>query len=210
MAETDDAYTLVSDARHPMEIVYADYANSMKSLDNSARMETVRTGKIAYSASAKKTYKAEVDSLMGKLNDAKLNTIRERTAQRLANAEIQKKKKAGQLVDNGDIKKASQRALTKYRQEVGSITRKKRNILITDREWEAIQAGAISENKLKQILDNTDVSELRARATPRTGSTLSPAKVNRIKSMRNSNYSLSEIASALGVSTTTVSSYLKE
>jgi hypothetical protein len=37
MAETDDARTLVSAARHPMELVYADYANSMKSLANQAR-----------------------------------------------------------------------------------------------------------------------------------------------------------------------------
>ena len=109
----------------------------------------------------------------------------------------------------GDIKKASQQALTKYRSEVGSISRKDRSIKITDREWEAIQAGAISENKLKQILDNTNIDDLRQRATPRTSNSLSTAKVNRIKAMSASNYSLNDIAKALGVSPSTVSKYLK-
>ena len=214
MAETDDAYTLVSDAKHPMEIVYADYANSMKSLANKARIEMLNTGKIAYSASAKATYKTEVNSLMTKLNTALLNTTRERAAQRMANAEVQAKKlsiesQTGQKMKPGDIKKASQQALSRYRTEVGSVSRRERSIKITDKEWEAIQAGAISENKLRQILDNTDIDDLRARATPRSTTTLSSAKINRIKAMSNSNYSLNEIAQALGVSTSTISKYLK-
>ena len=209
MAEADDATELVSDARHPMEMVYADYANSMKALANRARKEMVSTGKIEYSSTAKATYQPEVDSLMAKLNTALLNTTRERAAQRKANAEVEAKKQANPDMKPGDVKKASQQALTKYRNDVGSIARSKRSIKITDREWEAIQAGAISESKLKQILNNTDVDNLRQRATPRNTTTLSTGKINKIKAMSNSNYSLSEIAAALGVSTSTVSNYLK-
>ena len=112
-------------------------------------------------------------------------------------------------MEKKDIKKASQQALSKYRSEVGSVARSKRSIKITDREWEAIQAGAISENKLKQILDNTDVDNLRQRATPRTSTTLNTAKVNRIKALSASGKTLREIADTLGVSTSTVSEYLK-
>ena len=109
-----------------------------------------------------------------------------------------------------EIKKASQQALSKYRVEVGSVSRRNRSIQITDREWEAIQAGAISENKLIKILNNSDTDALRQRATPRGSSTnLSQAKVNKIKSMNASNYSLSEIAKSLGISTSTVSKYLR-
>ena len=86
---------------------------------------------------------------------------------------------------------------------------KKRNIDITDREWEAIQAGAVSENTLKRILKNADVDKLRARATPRATSTLSTAKINKIKQLDKSNYTLSQIADMMGVSTSTVSKYLK-
>ena len=209
MAETDDAMTLVSDAKHPMELVYADYANSMKKLANKARKEMVNTGKIAYSKSAKSIYQEEVKSLNEKLNTALLNTTKERAAQRKANAEVAIKKSADPNMSKSDIKKASQQALTKYRASVGSVSRKDRNINITDKEWEAIQAGAVSENTLTKILNNTDTDKLRQRATPRTTNTLSTAKINRIKAMNSSNYSLSEIANALGVSTSTVSNYLK-
>ena len=208
MAETDDAYTLVSTARHPMEIVYADYANSMKALANRARKELVTTGKIEYSKAAAETYKDEVKSLNDKVKNALLNTTRERAAQRKANAEVQEKLKAGQIEKN-DTKKTGQRALTKYRQMFGSISRKNRNIDISDREWEAIQAGAISENRLKQILNNADTAKLRQLATPRSTTSVSAAKASRIRQMRNSNYTLSEIASQLNLSPTTVSKYLK-
>ena len=208
MAETDDAYTLVSNARNPKELAYADYANSMKALANQARIDVANTGKIAYSKNAADTYRTEVTSLMDKLRDAELNRTRERAAQRMANYEVNSKLKSGQI-DKDDVKKASQRALTKYRQEVGSISRKKRNIPITDREWAAIQAGAISESKLKRILNNADVDSLRARAMPKQTNTLSDAKVNKIKSMSASNYSIGDIAEALGVSKSTVSKYLK-
>ena len=209
MADTDDAYSLVSTSRHPKEIVYADYANDMKALANKARLEMVGTGKIAYSATAKATYKDEVKSLDSKLNTALLNRTRERAAQRMANAEVNAKKQANSDMKPDEIKKASQQALTKYRNEVGSVSRDKRSIKISDREWEAIQAGAISENKLKQILDNTDVDNLRQRATPRATTSLSTAKIAKAKAMRSSNYTLVEIAKALGVSTSTVSNALK-
>lgn len=206
MGEATDAYSLISKADTPMERTYADYANKMKSLANSARKEMMSTGKIEYSSSAKSTYQTEVDSLLSKLNNALLNAPRERRAQLLANVEVANKKKENENMKPGDIKKAGQQALTKYRSSVGA---KRNPIKITDKEWEAIQAGAISENVLTKILNNTDVDNLRERATPRSTNTLSQAKVNKIKAMRNSNYTLQEIAKALGVSTSTVSSYLK-
>lgn len=213
MAETDDAYTLLSDARHPMEIVYADYANSMKSLANKARLEMVNTGKIEYDKSAKKTYQKEVDSLMAKLNNAELNTTKERAAQRLANVAIESKlseaKASGTEMKKSDIKKIGQQALSRYRTEVGSIARRERSIDITDREWEAIQAGAISESKLKRILNNTDIDKLRERATPRSaGKQLSQAQINRIKAL-SATYTIGQIADKLNVSTSVVSKYLK-
>lgn len=214
MAETDDAYTLVSKYRHTMELVYADYANDMKSLGNRARIEMVNTGKIPYSSAAKKTYAAEVKSLMDKLDNSDLNKIKERSAQRKANAEISTKKKAyfeanGEELKGETLRKLSQQALNKYRQEVGSISRRDRNIEITDKEWEAIQAGAISENTLKRILAATDIDKLRQRATPKLVNTLSQAQINRAKAMAASNYTLDDIAKKLGVSPSTISKHLR-
>ena len=150
-----------------------------------------------------------MESLEKKLNEALKNAPRERLAQIKANADIKSKTASNPKMEKKDIKKASQQALTRYRTEVGSVARSKRSIVITDREWSAIQAGAISENKLKQILANTDVDSLRQRATPRSYNSLSTAKVNRIKSLSASGKTISEIANVVGVSTSTVSDYLK-
>lgn len=203
MAETRDAYLLSSGT--PQEEAYAEYANTMKSLANQARKEMVSTGKIAYSASAKATYQEEVDSLSAKLNVALMNAPRERQAQVIANASVAAKKQDNPDMTNGEIKKANQQALTAARASVGA---RRETIKVTDKEWEAIQAGAISENKLTQIINNVDIDDLRQRATPRASTELSTAKVNKITSMNASGYSTAEIAEALGVSTSTVSKYL--
>jgi DNA-binding CsgD family transcriptional regulator len=209
MAEALDARDLISEANTPMERLYADYANSMKSLANQARKEMMATGNLKTDPSAKATYKAEYDSLMAKLNTAQVNAVRERAALRKANAVINEKIASNPDMKKSDLKKERQRATTAARAEVGSISRKDRNIKITDREWEAIQAGAITEHKLKQILDNADIDELRSRATPRNNNTLSEAKVNRIKAMSNSNYTNEQIANALGISPSSVAKCLK-
>lgn len=204
MAEAKDARTLSSGT--PQEEAYADYANKMKALGNQARKVMVNTGKIEYSSSAKAVYQNEVDSLMAKLNIALKNAPRERQAQTMANAVVNAKKQANPDMKSGEIKKVSQQALTAARASVGA---KRETIKITDREWDAIQAGAISENKLIQIINNVDIDNLRKRATPRATTSLSSAKINMISSMKASGYSTSEIAERLGVSTSTVSNYLK-
>ena len=214
MAETDDAHTLVSAAKHPMELVYADYANSMKALANRARKEMLAAGNLNYDPQAKKIYQTEVDSLMARLNEAEKNTVRERQAARLTNAEVSAKKKqaeaAGNELSAKEIRKLNQQALTKYRQQVGSVSRRERSLKISDREWEAIQAGAITENKLKRILANADADELRQRATPRDSRAISTAQSNRIKNMNaTGNYTIAEIADQLGLSASTVKKYLK-
>ena len=208
MAETDDAYSLVSPAQHSMELLYADYANSMKALGNKARLEMVATGNIKYDKNVKKVYQKEYDSLMNKLNNAELNRTRERQALRMANHTVQEKIKSGQI-EKKDSKKVGTQALTKYREKYGTVSRRDRNILITDKEWEAIQAGAVNETTLKRILNNADVDDLRQRATPKTVNTLSTAQVARIKAYAASNYSIAEIAKKMGKSPSTIAKYMK-
>ena len=209
MAETDNAYSLVSSAKHPMEMVYADYANSMKNLANKARIESANTGKIAYSKSANNAYKEEVRSLKEKLNAALLNNPREREAQRIANAKIARIKEEAPDMKKSDIKKASQRELNKARTQVGSVSRRNREIDITDNEWKAIQAGAVSENILKNILNNSNIDKLRERATPRgKKNALSDSQIIRMKAL-SASYTIAQIADKMGISPSTVSKYLK-
>ncbi|MFR0886271.1 MAG: helix-turn-helix domain-containing protein [Lachnospira eligens] len=208
MAETDDANTLVSTHRHPMELVYADYANAMKDMANKARIAIADTGKVAYSREAKSKYEGEVKSLLEKLNNAEKNAVRERAAQRIANANINEKLEANPDMKAKDKKKVSQQALSKARLEVGSVKRRDRNIVITDNEWEAIQAGAVSETILKRILNNSDPDSLRAKAMPKESSALSDVKIARIKAM-SASYTIAQIADKLGYSTSTISKALK-
>lgn len=206
MAETRDAMTLVSEARTPAELAYAKYANQMKSLANQARREMMATGKIAYSTSARNAYKGEVDDLMTQLNEALLNAPRERQAQVMANAKVAAKRQDNPDMTKAELKKERQRALASSRAAVGAG---RKLVKISDRQWKAIQAGAISENVLKQILDNSDMDVVKQLAMPRTTTKLTPAKIAKLKSMYESgNYTTRQIAQSLGISNSTVSRYL--
>ncbi len=140
------------------------------------------------------------------MNVALKNAPRERQAQVIANAVVKAKRQDNPGMTKAEIKKASQQALTAARNQVGA---KRTPIEITDKEWEAIQAGAISESRLTRIINHTDIDKLRQLATPRATTTLTAAKQNKITSMNASGYTIAEIADALGVSTSTVSKYLK-
>lgn len=165
----------------------------------------VTTGRIKYDASAKEVYANEVASLTAKLNTALMNAPRERHAQVIAKSVVDAKRKDNPDMTKKEIKKANQQALAAAREKVGA---KRAKVTITDREWEAIQAGAISENKLSQIIQNADIDELRQRATPRTTTKLSEAKIAKMKAMDASGYPMSKIADSLGISTTTARKYL--
>lgn len=208
MAETDDAFSLVSPTRHINELAYADYANSMKALANKARMESIYTKEIPKDANAARIYQAEVDSLMVKLNDAQLNSVKERTAQRKANVARTEYITSNPNAKKDDIRKKGQQYLNSARGDVGSIKRSDRSIKITDREWEAIQAGAISKTQLKNILNNSDADKLRERAMPKTKSTLSEAKIAQMRAMSTS-FTIAQIADKYNISPSTVSKYLK-
>lgn len=195
MAETMDARSLSSGTR--MENIYADHANKLKALANEARLSLLGTKDIAYSPSAKLTYAKEVESLKSKLKLAFMNKPLERQAQLLANKVYAEKLKNNPHMDNADKKKIRGQALTEARHRSGAD---KQVIIITDKEWEAIQLGAISTNTLNNILLNTDVKQLKQRATPRASKGLSNTKIMRARTMLGNGYTESEVADALGVS----------
>ena len=206
MFETDDAFTLVSKTRNPKEIAYAEYANKMKALGNEARKAMVNTPDIPYSPEARAKYEHEVARLVAALNVAEKNAPKERQAQVIANAAVQAKRQANPDMTNKEIKKAGQQALDKARRQVGA---KKELITISDKEWEAIQAGAISPNRLQKILNNADMDVVKQKAMPRSTSTLSPAKLAHISTLKASGYTNEQIAKKLGVSTSTIINHLK-
>lgn len=208
LLETEDLNTLSSGTKQ--EKAYADYGNKMKALANAARKEYMATPNLKQNKEASLKYAKEVSSLENKLNMAALNAPRERRAQAIANSKIK-----AMIADNPslkddkkELKKQSQIAINEARNSVSASGRQTK-IKITDKEWEAIQSGAISHSKLSEILRYTDSDDLKQRAMPKTANSLSVAKQNKLKAMQASGYTIAEIADSLGVSSSTVSKYIK-
>lgn len=199
MYEAEDATKLSSGST--METVYANYANRMKGLANTSRKEALSTPRLLYSPIAKENYKPEVESLKAKLLDAQRNAPLERQAQLIANTAVSEKRKHNPEMTAADIKKVKGQELEKARIRVGSH---KSRIRISDREWEAIQSGAISSNILEQILDNSDLDHVKALATPRSSVKLNSTKLSKARVMLSAGYTQAEVAESLGVSVTTL------
>lgn len=206
MAEAKDARMLSSGTT--MENIYADHANRLKALANSARKEALSTTSIPYSPTARKIYAKEVAELDAGLNKVKANKPRERQANLIASLVVGSKIQANPELkeDKDHLKKIRYQALKEARERTGA---KKSDIQLTDRQWEAIQAGAIHKSKLESILSNSDADRVRELALPRTDKKTSPATISRIKSMRASGHTQAEIAEALDLSTTTINEILR-
>lgn len=201
MREAKDAFELSSGS--PIEAIYARYSNSCKSLANEARKEWLNTPTPKLNKEAKERYSAEVASLTNKLNEALKNAPYERQAQLLAGARV----KAQIEANGGDIsatekQKLRGKAIGAAREAVGAS---KTRVYIDDNEWEAIQAGAVSANKLNQILNNADADRLKQLSTPRLSPTASAAKVAKAKQLMASGYTYAEIGQYLGMSASWVS-----
>jgi predicted transcriptional regulator len=205
LAETGNAHTLSSGT--PIEQVYADHSNRLKDLANKARVVAVNTRTTPYSPSAKIAYANEVSTLRSKLNIAQRNRPLERQAQLLANAMVQAKRDANPDMDVADLKKIQGLALAEARARTGAG---KQRIDISPQEWAAIQAGAISNNTLSQILSNADLDRVKELATPRVTVLMTSAKTARAQSMVAAGYTQAEIADALGVSLTTLKTTIEK
>ena len=205
MYETSDAFSLSSGTN--MENIYATHANKLKALGNEARKEYISTPNLVYNPSAAKTYSAEIDSLNAKLNNALKNHPNERKAQLAADVIFKAKKEENPKLkdDKEEARRVKAQIIEETRARAGTTHRKDRNISITDREWEAIQAGALHHSRVQKILQNTDLDDIRERATPRDiKSGMTPSKIATAKAMLRMGHSQADVAKALGVSVTTL------
>lgn len=206
MAVAKDAYELTSggskeDPGHPMEAVYADYANNMKALANRTRLEYLKTPPLKQDKEARQKYQKEYEELQRALLLAKSNAPKERRAQALANKEVDLWKENNPGFTQDDLKKVKGKAIAKARPIVGA---KKEKVDFTDRQWEAIQKGAISDSMLEELLNNADIDKVRQRAMPRQTTSLPPTKVAVIKAMAKT-YTQAEIAKICNLSASQVS-----
>lgn len=199
LAETEDPFSLSSGTK--MENVYAAHSAKLKALGNTARKEAVNTKPIAYSPSAKKTYANQVASLNAKLNIAEKNAPLERQAQLLAGHEVAMKRQANPGMEPEDVKKIRTIALNNARIRTGAY---KNRVVITEEEWNAIQAGAISTHKLTKILNNADTENVKKLAVPKFHPKMTSSKIATAQAMLNLGYTQAEVADHLGVGLTTL------
>lgn len=210
ISETKDARTLSSGTIQ--ENLYADFSNKLKAMANQARKEAVNMKGIQRNPEAAKTYAPEVASLKEKYNNMIANKPKERKAMLIANANIKAKIQEQGLdptIDKKEIKKISSVEMQRARDSVGASGRKSK-VTFTDREWEAVQAGAISDNMLTKFLNSSDSDEIVKRAMPKNVAVMTSAKMSKANAMLKSGYSYAEIAKACGVPESTVYSALNK
>lgn len=204
MAEATDARTLLS--AHPSEIeqAYATYANHMKALANQARKESLSVPSQKYDPSAKKQYAKEVKELDEALIKAKKNAPRERQAQLLATSRINAILDEHPEYEADDRRKVRGQELNIARSQTGA---KKDRITFTEKQWEAINAGAVSESKLQQLLSNADKDSYMSLALPKKDR-ISDSKKTTAKSLASAGWTQEQIAEFLDISTSSVSNIL--
>ena len=210
ISETKDARTLSSGTIQ--ENLYADFSNQLKAMARQARKEAENMPGLKYSPAAAKQYASEVRSLNDKYNTMLMNKPKERKAMLIANASIKAKIQEQGLnpaIDKKEIRKISSVEMQRARDSVGASGRKSK-VVFTDKEWEAIQAGAISDSKLMKILNSSDSDEIVKRAMPKATTVMSSAKMSKAKAMLRSGYTYEEIAKACGVPESTVYSALNK
>lgn len=146
-------------------------------------------------------YASEVAALSEDLTTAKSNAPLERRANLLTDEVMRAKKAADPDMSNASYTKQRYQVLAEMRRRTGA---KKELVQISDRQWEAIQAGAVSPSMLKEILAHTDLERVKELAIPKQQKLMTPAKIARAKTMLAQGYNRAEVARHLGVSTTTL------
>ncbi len=210
LAVEEDAYKvfLPGYTPTPVEVIYADHSNRLKAMANDARKTALPLKGNPQSPSAKVVYKKEAESLTSKLRDAERNAPYERQAQLIASVQVSQRRQANPHIEKEDYKKIKQQALNEARLRTGA---RKDPIKITQREWDAIQAGAISNHKLERILKNADMDTMKVFAMPKSAKpVLSSPMLRRAEAMANRGFTQAEIADALGVGLTTLKIGLSE
>ena len=212
-ASGKDATSLISKGNYEIERVYADYANRTKALANKARKESLAVEATPYSKKAAEIYAKEVASLEEKLNDSRVSASLERQALRIATVIVEQRVAAypnrydTKTTDGKQhLRKMKNQVLNQQRKILG----KQHPFDISDREWEAIQAGALHKTAVVDIINKADQDRVKELAFPKqdNSSMLSQARIAHAKAMLNSGYTQADVAAELGISVSTLNKYV--
>jgi len=205
---TDDARTLMRDPNNQKEVAYANFANALKTIAQEARKEYRSIKPTPVDPKARATYKTEVEELKQALKKAQANHPKERRAQQLANKLLREKLKSNPELefDKEHYGREKNRLLTYARSVYGAHSEK---IVITDKQWNAIQSNALSSSTVSSIFMKSDKDRFKQLALPKNKKSLSKNDVSLAIAMKNSGmYTNKEIAEKLGISVSTLYEYL--
>ena len=185
-----------------VENLYVNYAKRVIALKNNVDKTMSTIPPIKREPARAKQYVKEVESLNKKLTTALSNAPRERQAQLLAKKLYYDQLNAYAVdeLNRAERKRLKAQTLTTAREKTNA---KRALIDVTQSEWNAIQDGAISNDRLSQILNNTNMDQIKKYSMPRQNK-LTTAKVARAKSLIANGYTYAEVARQLGVSDTTI------
>lgn len=206
MSSVKDARELVKDPNNEVEMAYATYANQLKALTNEARKEAVNTPRSVYNPEAYQKYATEVADLNAQYNESLKNAPRERQANRLASMMYREYEEDHGEQSKEDKKKLYTRMLNKARDITGA---KRYEIQLDDKKWEAIQAGAISHDKLSKMFEKCNQDQLLSYAMPKEAKVIKDVDKSIIDQMAGS-YTTADIARRTHLPVMTITNYLAE
>lgn len=203
LALTNDAFSLVRDPSNPVERLYAEHANEMKSVANEVRLKAHAITPPKRNPQARVVYKDEVDTLTKALREAEKQAPLERRAQVYANVTVKMKRQEDPTLreDRDRMKKVEKQAVKEARLRLGLD---KPRIILTDRQWDAIQSGAVSASMLREMLRFTDPKQIEQLSLPRRNTVMTKAISSRAKAMLAAGATNADVARALGISPSTL------
>ena len=210
LALTDDAYDLVRDRSNPsrVEKLYADHANEAKALANSVRLQALQIPNPPTSTAAKKVYQAEVADLIAQVKAAEKQSPLDRRAQRYATAVITQA-----LQDDPSLRSDYDRKKKVERQaKAGARARlglSRPTVTISDSAWDAIQSGAVTPSRIRDILKYADPKRVDELSRPRQNTVMSGAILARAKAMLAGQADTAAIARNLGIPVSTLREAIK-
>lgn len=203
LARTNNAFDLVRDPKDPVERLYASHANEMKTMANAARLRALKIPSPKINPQAKAVYKEDIDKLVADLRAAQKQKPLDRRAQVVALTIVRAKRQEDPTlaVDKDRRKKVERQALEIARNR---LNLKKPVIDISERQWDAIQAGGVSASRLREILGYADPKQIETLSMPRPNQVMTTAISSRAKAMLAAGATTADVAAALGISASTL------
>ena len=93
-----------------------------------------------------------------------------------------------------------------------AVLNKRKQFNVTEKEWEAIQAGALRKSLVREIINRADADRIKELSTPKTSKlpVLTKSNLAHARAMLNAGFTQAQVADNFNISPSTLSRLLKE